>query len=58
MELSKTQNFKPQYYPFRCPKCSGRGRVNWDKEICEPCEGSGILKVPTEESDMEAKIER
>lgn len=45
----------PQYIPFKCPKCSGRGRVNWDKEICTPCEGTGILKVPLKEQEAEVK---
>lgn len=38
--------FKPAYIPIRCPNCRGRGRVNWDKEECISCKGTGILKVP------------
>ena len=53
MNDNKEQKFNPQYYPFRCPKCSGRGRVNWDKEVCEPCEGTGILKVPPKDESEE-----
>jgi len=49
MTTNISNKFKPQYIPFRCPNCRGRGRVNWDKEICKSCGGIGIIKVPSEE---------
>jgi DnaJ-class molecular chaperone len=53
---NQNNQFKPAYIPIRCPNCKGRGRVNWDKEKCISCEGSGILKVPPAEGEGDEEL--
>ncbi|GEM_PF-2812596 len=30
---------------YRCEVCKGRGKVNWEKEICHACGGKGYILV-------------
>lgn len=34
-----------RFSPVRCPNCKGRGLVNWEKEICRSCNGSGVVVI-------------
>lgn len=34
-----------KYQPERCPVCKGRGMVNWEKEICGSCGGTGVIVI-------------
>ena len=36
---------KTRFQPMRCPTCKGRGLVNWEKEICGSCGGTGVIVV-------------
>lgn len=39
---------RKKYLPERCPVCKGRGLVNWEKDICASCNGSGIIVIDQE----------
>lgn len=39
------QTVPERFAPLRCPVCKGRGLVNWEKETCRSCGGSGIVVV-------------
>ena len=41
MQKQDTQPFTM----LRCEVCKGRGRVNWEKEICKACRGKGYILV-------------
>lgn len=54
------QDEKP-YSIYRCEVCRGRGKVNYDKEICHACKGKGYIvldnmtgrQVPSVEEEIE-----
>jgi len=41
-----------RFTPVRCPTCKGRGLVNWEKEICASCGGTGIVVVDQETGNL------
>jgi DnaJ-class molecular chaperone len=39
------QDENRKYLPERCPVCKGRGLVNWEKEVCATCDGTGVIVI-------------
>lgn len=39
---------RKKFQPERCPVCKGRGLVNWEKEVCASCGGTGVVVIDLE----------
>lgn len=37
----------PKYYAQLCPVCSGFGTLKYGTKVCQACQGSGYVIVPT-----------
>lgn len=38
-----SSNEEKPFSIYRCEVCRGRGRVNYDKQICHACNGKGYI---------------
>jgi len=47
---------KPKYVPVKCVVCNGRGKVNWDKNICHACGGKGYILVEVESGEVDGDV--
>lgn len=45
-------NERKKFLPERCPVCKGRGLVNWEKDICASCGGSGVVVINQETGEV------
>lgn len=43
---------RKRFQPERCPVCKGRGLVNWEKEVCGSCNGTGIIVLDLETGEV------
>lgn len=43
---------RKKFIPERCPTCKGRGMVNWEKEICGSCGGTGVIVIDQETGEV------
>lgn len=46
------QEERKKYAPERCPVCKGRGLVNWEKDICGTCGGTGVIVIDQETGEV------
>lgn len=56
MASETSSRFKPQFIPYRCPKCNGHGSVDYGRLKCEACKGTGVYKVPVAEADEQEEV--
>lgn len=47
----------PKILPFRCPVCRGFGTVNYGKQDCKTCKGTGMVLINQEEENAYGKNE-
>lgn len=45
-------NERKKFLPERCPVCKGRGLVNWEKDMCASCSGSGVVVINQETGEV------
>ena len=43
---------RKKFQPERCPVCKGRGLVNWEKDECQTCYGSGVIVINQETGEV------
>ena len=43
---------RKKFIPERCPVCKGRGLVNWEKEVCATCGGTGVVVINQETGEV------